>query len=151
MTVIALGSDHAGFDLKEALKSSLEEKGYDVLDKGCFTTKPCDYPDFAQKVAESVSEGIASCGILVCGTGIGMSIAANKCDRIRAALCRNEYEAQMSRNHNDANVICIGARIIQKEVALRIVDKFLRSEFEGGRHKRRVEKLMNTKNATSEP
>ncbi len=143
MAKIVLGCDHAGYQLKEVIKEFLEERRYDILDQGCFDANSTDYPDYAERVARSVSEHPDHRGVLVCGTGIGMSIAANKIKGVRAALCHNEFEAQMSRNHNDANVVCLGARILkhQNPVAIRVVEKFLRSEFEGGRHARRVDKI----------
>ena len=143
MAKVALGCDHAGFHLKEFIKKHLEERRYNIVDHGCFDTESTDYPDYAVKVAHTVAEDPKNRGILVCGTGIGMSIAANKVRGIRAALCHNEFEAQMCREHNDANIVCLGARVLkmQRQLAIRIVEKFLRTEFEGGRHQRRVEKI----------
>lgn len=142
MPVIYFGSDHAGFELKEDLKNYIGEMGYQVNDLGCHNTDSVDYPDYAKTVAREVANGDGNAfGILVCGTGIGMSIAANKIKGIRAALCPKEYDAQMARNHNNANIICLGARTLQPEVARRVVMTFLRSEFEGGRHGRRVDKI----------
>ncbi len=143
MTKITIGSDHAGYRLKEAVKTFLEDQGYEIKDLGCHGTESVDYPDYAQCVAEAVAANPGTKGVLVCGTGIGMSIAANKIKGIRAALCHNEFEAQMSRNHNDANIICLGARSINQDVALRLVHKFLRSDFEGDRHQRRIGKIAN--------
>jgi len=142
MVTVFIGNDHAGFELKQDLKAFLKDQGYQVRDLGCDSTDSVDYPDFAKRVAREVaaSDGGAF-GILICGTGIGMSIAANKLKGVRAALCIKEYDAQMARNHNDANILCLGARTLQKEVARRVVTTFLRSEFEGGRHARRVAKI----------
>lgn len=143
MGKIVLGCDHAGYKLKEIIKEFLEERRYDILDHGCFDTQSTDYPDYAEKVGRTVSEHLDNLGVLVCGTGIGMSIAANKIKGVRAALCHSEFEAQMSRNHNDANVICLGARVLKEQnpVAIRVVEIFLRSGFENGRHARRVDKI----------
>jgi len=144
MATVYIGSDHAGYELKENIESYLQELGYKMEDLGCHNTESVDYPDYAKMVARNVvkAQG-ASMGILICGTGIGMSIAANKIKGIRAALCLKEYDAQMARNHNDANIICLGSRTLQPEVARRVVVKFLQSEFEGGRHERRVEKIKS--------
>ena len=138
---IAIGSDHAGFPLKQVVKSWLEEHGYEVDDLGTHDTKSVDYPDYAAAVAHAVAEGKADRGILICGTGIGMSISANKVPGIRAALCTDAYTARMSRRHNDANVLCMGARVIGPGVAESIVEAWLSEEFEGGRHARRVGKI----------
>lgn len=142
MGKVIIGCDHAGFQLKEAVKTYLEERNYTVDDKGCFDTESVDYPDYAAAVAQTVAQDPSHRGILVCGTGLGVSIAANKVKGVRAALCHNEYITQMSREHNDANVLCIGARIIKQDLAIRMVVKFLRTDFEGGRHQRRVDKMM---------
>ena len=142
MHKIIIGSDHAGFELKQAVKKEFEAKSYPMQDMGCDGPDSVDYPDFAQKVAQTVAADARSLGILICGTGIGMAIAANKVKGIRAAVCRNEYEAQMSRNHNNANILCLGARTLEGDVALRVVETFLRSDFEGDRHGRRVDKIM---------
>ena len=137
---IFIGSDHGGFAMKEVLKKELEGK-FDIEDCGCFNEESVDYPDVAQNTCNKVLEAEKSLGILICGTGIGISIAANKVKGIRAALCNNEYMAQMSKNHNNANVLCLGGRVIGEEIAKSIVDTFLSSEFEGGRHERRVNKI----------
>ncbi|RLI97635.1 MAG: ribose 5-phosphate isomerase B [Candidatus Aenigmatarchaeota archaeon] len=139
--MIALGSDHAGFGLKEKIKQYLEKKGLEIKDYGCFSEESVDYPDYAEKVARAVSSNEAEKGILICGTGIGMSIAANKISGIRAAVCWDEKSAEMSRRHNDANILCIGARLIDQELALRIVDVWLSTGFDGGRHVKRVKKI----------
>ena len=143
---IALGADHAGFELKDQIKQHLKQKGVDVRDEGTSSSESVDYPDFARAVAHDVSEQRADLGILVCGSGIGMAITANKVDGIRAANVSTEYEAQMSREHNNANVLALGARIVKPEAALRIVDTWLSTQFAGGRHERRVEKIMAIEN-----
>jgi ribose 5-phosphate isomerase B len=139
---IALGADHAGYQLKDQIKQHLLLQGVDVRDEGTSSPESVDYPDYARAVAHDVSQQRADLGILVCGSGIGMAITANKVDGIRAANVSTEYEAQMSREHNNANVLTLGARIIDADEAFRIVDKWLSTEFAGGRHKRRVEKIM---------
>ncbi|HEX3153250.1 MAG TPA: ribose 5-phosphate isomerase B [Candidatus Angelobacter sp.] len=139
---IALGADHAGYLLKDQIKQHLEQQGISVQDEGTSCADSVDYPDYARLVAHDVSEQRADLGILVCGSGIGMAITANKVDGIRAANVSTEYEAQMSREHNNANVLTLGARIIGLAEAFRIVDKWLATQFAGGRHERRVEKIM---------
>ncbi|MCS7262942.1 MAG: ribose 5-phosphate isomerase B [Aquificaceae bacterium] len=139
MQSIAVGSDHAGYPLKEKIKEFLLSKGYRVLDFGAQSTDSTDYPLFAREVCLSLQRGEAQKGILVCGTGIGMSVVANKFKGIRAALCLNEYMARMSRKHNDANVLCLGSRVVGQELALSIVEAWLSTDFEGGRHGERVE------------
>jgi ribose 5-phosphate isomerase B len=138
---IALGADHAGYQLKDQIKQHLAQKGIALRDEGTSSPESVDYPDFARAVAHDVSEQRADFGILVCGSGIGMAIAANKVEGVRAANVTSEYEAQMSREHNNANVLTLGARILQPEQALRIVDTWLATPFAGGRHERRVEKI----------
>jgi ribose 5-phosphate isomerase B len=138
---IALGADHAGYELKDQIKQHLQQRRIDVLDEGTSSPESVDYPDYARAVAHDVSERRANWGILVCGSGIGMAIAANKVDGIRAANASSEYEAQMSREHNNANVLALGARILKPDEALRIVDQWLSTQFAGGRHERRVEKI----------
>lgn len=139
---IAIGSDHGGFQLKEHLRKYLTEKGMEVTDCGTFTSDSCDYPDFAAAVCHEVTLGKAERGVLVCGTGIGVSISANKCHGIRAALCDNVYSAEKSREHNDANVMCLGARVLGVGLAELITDTFFKTDFAGGRHQRRVDKIM---------
>jgi len=139
---IALGADHAGYQLKDQIKQHLEQQGISVRDEGTSSPESVDYPDYARAVAHNVSKRRADLGILVCGSGIGMAITANKVDGIRAANVSTEYEAQMSREHNNANVLALGARIISADEAFRIVDKWLATQFAGGRHERRVEKIM---------
>jgi len=136
-----LGADHAGYDLKEKIKQHLRQQGFDLRDEGTASTESVDYPDFARLVAHDVSEHRADLGILVCGSGIGMAISANKVAGIRAANVSSEYEAQMSREHNNANVLTLGARIVSEDQASKIVDKWLATQFAGGRHERRVEKI----------
>lgn len=138
---IGITSDHAGYDLKEVLKPYLEEKGFEVVDKGPFDKSSVDYPDFAKKLAKDVLEKEVDLGIGICGTGIGISIAFNKVKGIRAALCSDSLSAEYSRRHNNANVLCIGGRIIGDELAKDIVDRFLAAEFEGGRHQNRIDKV----------
>jgi ribose 5-phosphate isomerase B len=138
---IALGADHAGYELKNQIKAYLAAKGMDTVDLGTNSGESVDYPDYAQAVAERVSQEQADLGILVCGSGIGMAISANKISGIRAANVSSEYEAQMCREHNNANVLALGARILSAEQAKVIVDKWLATGFAGGRHERRVEKI----------
>ena len=137
---IAIGSDHAGFELKRALLDSFL-KGYDVVDMGTYSTQSVDYPDIAKPLAQSVAKGEVDYGILICGTGLGMSMAAGKVKGIRAARCSEPYSAEMSRRHNDANVLCFGARVIGIGMAEKIIEKWLSTPFDGGRHARRVEKI----------
>jgi len=138
---IALGSDHAGFELKEKIRQHLVDKGFQVDDRGTHSTESVDYPDFALAVGEQVAANKADWGILVCGAGIGMSIAVNKVAGIRAANVHSEVEAQLSREHNNANVLALGARLLDEPTALKIVDRWLNTAFAGGRHSRRVEKI----------
>ena len=140
---IAIGSDHAGYDMKEAIKDQLQADGYDVIDMGTHDKNSCDYPDFAAAVAHAVAQGQAPVGIIVCSTGIGVSMTANKVHGIRAALVHHAYEAEMTRRHNDANVLCMGGRVIGSGLAAEIVDVFLATEFEGGRHQRRVDQITD--------
>jgi ribose 5-phosphate isomerase B len=140
---IVTGSDHAGLVLRAEVVRIAREKGFEVEDLGPFGADSVDYPDFARRVAEMVAAGKARLGILVCGTGIGMSIAANKVKGVRAAVCRSEYEARMARAHNDANVLCLGERVTGLGVGGAIVAEFLAQPFEGGRHERRVRKIAD--------
>lgn len=139
---IAIGSDHRGYLAKEKIKGLLTELGYEVLDFGTDSTKSFDYPDAALPVAQAVSEEKVERAILLCGTGLGVSISANKVAGIRAALCHDELTAQMSRQHNDANVLCLAADLIGEALLRRIVEVWLETAFEGGRHTRRVQKIM---------
>ena len=143
---IYIGADSAGYNLKEELISHLEGLGYEVINLGTDSTASCHYPEFAVKVCERVLSDSESYGILVCGTGIGMSMCANKHRGIRAALCSDTYSAKMTRAHNDANVLCLGARVIGSCLATEIVDAFLSSEFEGGRHAIRVGMMSDIEN-----
>ena len=138
---IVLGADHGGFELKEPIKAFLVDLKYEVVDVGCSSTESVDYPDFAEKAVSHIINGSCSLGILICGTGIGMSIAANRHMEIRAANCHSEYTSRMSREHNDANVLCLGARVIDRELAFKIIRTWLVSEFAGGRHQRRIAKF----------
>jgi ribose 5-phosphate isomerase B len=138
---ISLGADHAGFELKNQIKQHLQQKGIEISDEGTNSGDSVDYPDYARLVAHDVAEQRVDLGILVCGSGIGMAMAANKVGGIRAANVSSEYEAQMSREHNNANVLTLGARIVGREQALAIVEKWLATPFAGGRHERRVEKI----------
>lgn len=139
---IAIGSDHAGFALKERLKERLIAAGFDCRDFGTYNDQPCDYPDFATAVAQAVVKGESDIGIVICGTGIGSSIAANKIPGARCALCWNEYTARMARAHNDANLLALGARVVGEELAWAIVQAWLETSFSGEeRHRRRVEKI----------
>ena len=138
---IAIGSDHAGFEYKEVIREWLKEMDYQVLDFGCFSTDPVDYPDYAFPASEAVAAGIADYGVLICGSGIGVSITANKVTGIRAANCCSPEMAELSRQHNNANVVTFGSRFIDIETAKNIVLAFIEGEFEGGRHMIRVEKI----------
>lgn len=144
--MIAIGSDHGGYLLKEEIKKYLEEKGYDFKDLGTDSTASCDYPVYAEKVCNAIQSGECEKGILVCGTGIGMSMCANKCKGIRAAVCGDHFSAEFTRKHNNANVLCLGARVIGSGVAMQLVDIFLTTEFEGGRHEKRIEMMMELEN-----
>ena len=139
---IAVGSDHGGFQLKEAVTAWLKEKGYEVEDKGTYDEQSCDYPDYGQAVALDVAGGRADRGVVLCGTGIGISIAANKVHGIRAALCGDTFSARMSRLHNDANVLAMGQRVTGVGLALDILEIWMETPFEGGRHEGRVAKIM---------
>lgn len=138
---IAIGSDHAGFDAKEKAKGELSALGLEVIDKGTDSLDSVDYPDFGAAVARAVATGEVDRGVLICGSGIGVSIAANKIPGARAALCWNEETARLARQHNDANVLCFGGRFVAPEEAARMVRVFLETDFAGGRHAERIEKL----------
>jgi len=137
---IAIGCDHKGLNTKQFIISLIGEKGHTYQDFGCHTTESVDYPDIAQKVAEAVAEGDFEQGILICSTGIGMSIAANKVKGVRAALCHDASSAHCARQHNDANILCLGAKQ-KRDVIREIIEAFLATDFEGGRHSRRVDKI----------
>jgi ribose 5-phosphate isomerase B len=138
---IAIGSDHAGYEYKQILIDVLTEAGWQLIDKGTHSTDSTDYPDFAHPVAEMVLNGAASAGILVCGSGNGVCMAANKHQGIRAALCWNEELAVLARQHNNANILCLPARFVSQEDAVHMATTFLETAFEGGRHQRRVDKI----------
>lgn len=138
---VVIGSDHGGFRYKEAIIDYLKARNIEFLDIGTHTLESCDYPEIARLAAKKIASGEFNRGILVCGTGIGMSIAANKVKGIRAALCSDTYSARVSRAHNNANILCLGERVIGEHLALDIVDIWLKTGFEGGRHKRRVDML----------
>lgn len=141
--MISLASDHGGYPLKEHIKAYLTAQGLSVLDCGCSSQESCDYPVFAQEAAEAVADGRCERGIVICTTGIGVSISANKVKGVRCALCSEPYSAEMTRRHNDANMLAMGAGLIGANMAERIVDVFLKTEFEGGRHARRVDLMMD--------
>ena len=138
---IAIGSDHAGFESKEKAKTELSDLGVEVIDKGTDSLDSVDYPDFGAAVARAVASGEVDRGVLICGSGIGISIAANKVAGARAALCWNEETARLARQHNDANILCFGGRFVTPEVAATMVRVFLETDFAGGRHAERVAKL----------
>jgi ribose 5-phosphate isomerase B len=140
-STVALGADHAGFELKESLKSWLIEQGYQVLDFGAHAPDSVDYPDYAVQVAEAVADRKVERGVLICGTGIGMAITANKIPGVRAALCSDQYTARMSREHNDANVLTLGGRLMGADMAVEILSLWLTTEFAGDRHQRRLDKI----------
>ena len=138
---IAIGADHAGFAVKQAIKKHLEQAGYNVDDVGTESEESVDYPEFARAVAEKVAGGMAQLGVLVCGTGMGMAIAANKVPGIRAAVAHDKMTARLAREHNDANVLTLGARVVDPSQAVEIVREFLDAQFAGGRHQRRIDKI----------
>mgnify|MGYP001192956468 CR=1 FL=1 len=139
---ISIGSDHGGYHLKEKIITHLKTKNYSIIDHGCYNNESCDYPDYGKATAESVALKNSEFGIVICTTGIGISISANKVKGIRAGLCWNEKTAEMARKHNNCNVIAIGAANQDETEAIKIIDKFLNTPFEGGRHERRVNKIM---------
>jgi ribose 5-phosphate isomerase B len=145
---IAIGADHAGFELKEKLKQKLVRDGYEVADFGTESTESTDYPDYAQRVAREVGAGRADRGVLVCGTGVGMAMAANKIEGVRAAPLWSEAEARLAREHNDSNVATFGARLIDEAQATSLLDVFLNTEFSGGRHARRVAKIAQLEHSS---
>lgn len=138
---ITIGSDHAGYELKLKVIAHLKERGIEAIDVGTYSTDSCDYPDFAHAVCKNVQDGVTELGILVCGTGIGMSMAANKHKGIRAAACSDTFSARLTRMHNDANVLCFGERVVGMGLACDLVDNFIDAEFEGGKHARRVDMI----------
>ena len=143
---LAIGCDHGGFELKEAVRGYLEENNIPYEDFGAYNTDSIDYAPIAAKAAKAVASGEADYGIVVCATGMGISSAANKVKGIRAALCTNEFCAEMTRRHNNANILCMGGKVIDKETALKLVDIFLHTEFEGGRHQRRIDQIAQIEN-----
>lgn len=144
---IAVGCDHGGFDLKNAIADHLKQRGFEVVDYGIYENKSVDYPDIASKLCKGILEGEADLGILVCGTGIGMSIAANKFKGIRAAACSEHFSAKYTRLHNNSNVLCLGGRVIGIGTALELADLFVDTEFEGGRHQNRIDKIAKIENS----
>lgn len=144
--MIALGCDHGGFGLKQSVMKYLDEKGLAYKDYGTYTEESCDYPEYGEAVARAIVNGECERGIIICGTGIGISIAANKVPGIRAAVCHNAFTAQMCREHNNAQILSMGARVLDEATALEMVEIFLNTEFAGGRHAIRVEKLMEIEN-----
>ena len=146
MKKIVMASDHAGFDLKNTLVEQLKNDGYGVEDAGTYSKDSCDYPVFAEKACRYMLDGKAELCILVCGTGIGMSMAANKVKGIRAACCSDTYSAKYTRLHNDANVLCMGARVVGEGLAYEIAKVFLETEFEGGKHLRRINMISDLEN-----
>ncbi|MBO7197540.1 MAG: ribose 5-phosphate isomerase B [Tidjanibacter sp.] len=138
---IAIGCDHAAFSFKEEIRNYLAEKGHEPVDKGCYSPERADYPDHGIAVGEAVASGECERGVVICGSGIGISIAANKVKGVRCALCSEPLSAKLSRNHNDANVLAMGARLIGLEMGKAIVDTWLEAEFEGGRHSGRIDKI----------
>lgn len=144
---IALGCDHAGFEMKDAVIAHLNERGWDVIDVGTNSAESCDYPLFAHEVCKNIQDGNAELGILICGTGIGMSLVANKHRGIRAAACSDTFSARLTRVHNNANVLCFGTRVVGIGLALDLVDNFLDAEFEGGKHERRVNMITAYENS----
>jgi len=144
--IIALGCDHGGLEHKNAIAEHLKERGFEVVDYGIYENKSVDYPDIAAPLCEGILKGEANLGILVCGTGIGMSIAANKHKGIRAAACSEHFSAKYTRLHNNSNVLCLGGRVIGVGTAIELTDLFVDTEFEGGRHQKRVDKITAIEN-----
>ena len=138
---IAIGNDHVALEMKNHIKEYLEAKGYEVIDFGTYTSERCDYPVYGKKVADAVVSKECDLGILICGTGIGISLAANKVKGIRAAVCSEPYSAKLTRQHNNANIIAFGARVVGEATAEMIVDEFLNAEYEGGRHQKRIDMI----------
>ena len=139
---IAMACDHGGLRLKNVLKEDLEKNGYEVVDFGTYTEESCDYPDYASKAAKAVADGTCDKGVVVCGTGIGVSITANKVNGIRCSLCQDVFSAKATRQHNDSNMLAMGQRVIGEGLALEILHAWLESEYEGGRHDARIQKMM---------
>ena len=143
---IAIGNDHAAVEMKNEIKAYLESKGHEVINFGIDTVTSCNYPEYGKAVGKAVASGEAECGVLICGTGIGISMAANKVKGVRAAVCSEPVSARLTKQHNNANIIAFGARIVGIELAKEIVDAYLDAEFEGGRHQTRVDLIMAIEN-----
>ena len=143
---IAMGNNHTAVELKNIIKEFAEEKGYEVLDLGTNSPESCDYPVYGEKVGKAVASGQADLGIVICGTGVGISLAANKVKGIRACVCSEPYTAKLSRMHNNSNVLAFGARVVGSEMAKMIIEEWLNASYEGGRHQRRVDMLMEIEN-----
>ena len=143
---IAMGNDHSAIELKNIIKECVESKGYEVIDFGTNTPESCDYPVFGEKVGRAVASGEADLGIVICGTGVGISLAANKVKGIRACVCSEPYTAKLSKMHNNSNVLAFGARVVGSEMAKMITEEWLDAKYEGGRHQRRVDMLMEIEN-----
>ena len=143
---IGIGNDHAALEMKNQVMEYLKEKGYEVINYGTNTPESCNYPEFGEKVGRAVVSGEVDCGILICGTGVGISLAANKVKGVRAVVCSEPYSAKLSKQHNNTNVLCFGARVIGIELAKMIIDAWLGAEFEGGRHATRVGMIMDIEN-----
>ncbi len=146
MKAIILGADHGGYELKEQIKAHLTERGFEVSDVGTHSAESCDYPVYASRLCQEILDGQAELGILVCGTGVGMSIAANKHRGIRACCCSEPFSAEMTRRHNDSNVLCLGGRVVDTELGLALADIFVDTEFEGDRHIRRLDLIEKIEN-----
>ena len=146
---IGIANDHASVEMKQQVVAYLKEKGYDVVNYGTDSTESCDYPVYGEKIGHAVVSGEVDFGIAICGTGLGISLAANKVHGIRAAVCSEPYTARLSRQHNNANVLAFGSRVIGIELAKMIIDEFLSAEFEGGRHQRRVDMIMDVERRES--
>ena len=143
---IGIGNDHAALEMKNQVMQYLEEKGYEVINYGTNTPESCNYPEFGEKVGRAVVSGEVDCGILICGTGVGISLAANKVKGVRAVVCSEPYSAKLSKQHNNTNILAFGARVVGIELAKMIIDEWLGAEFEGGRHQTRVDMIMAIEN-----
>ena len=143
---IGIGNDHAALEMKNQVMEYLEEKGYEVINYGTNTPQSCNYPEFGEKVGRAVVSGEVDCGILICGTGVGISLAANKVKGVRAVVCSEPYSAKLSKQHNNTNILAFGARVVGIELAKMIIDEWLGAEFEGGRHQTRVDMIMAIEN-----
>lgn len=143
---IGIGNDHAALEMKNQVMEYLEEKGYEVINYGTNTPESCNYPEFGEKVGRAVVSGEVDCGILICGTGVGISLAANKVKGVRAVVCSEPYSAKLSKQHNNTNILAFGARVVGIEIAKMIIDEWLGAEFEGGRHQTRVDMIMAIEN-----